>query len=68
METKATKRVNRKRPKLYGVDSFYLPIVLLEQIERIAGLEYGGNKSALVTEKLSDALNVDIPKEVTQTA
>lgn len=64
IDSKPHKRMNRRRPKLFDVDSFSLPIVLLEAIEREADLNYGGNKSALVTKAIADALNIPLPQEV----
>lgn len=65
MEQQSRKRINRKRPRLYTPDSFYIPISLSREIERVAALRYGGNKSALVTEALCQALDF-IPQEVTE--
>jgi hypothetical protein len=48
-------------------DSFYIPIALSREIERLANLDYGGNQSALVTEKLSTALGIPLPEEVLST-
>jgi hypothetical protein len=48
-------------------DSFYIPITLSHEIERLANMDYGGNKSALVTEKLANALGIPLPEEVLST-
>lgn len=54
------KRTTPKALKSYSVDSFNLPVKLHVVIEQVAIEKYGGNKSALVTELLAEALEVEL--------
>lgn len=53
----------RKRNKTHVSDSFYIPVGLSEAIANAANRMFGGNKSALVTEKLADALGVEVEEQ-----
>ena len=55
--------LRRKQPRRFVAKTFYLPIPLAQEIEDRAANQYGGNQSALVTEKLGEGLGVKAPEE-----
>ncbi len=56
-------KIRRKRTPQSVVQSYYLPIWLAEHIKELADEEYGGNRSDLVTQKLTAGLGIEQPKE-----